>query len=249
MLSYQGEEMLVAEVFVRPETNAIVPPFSSKVGKTLLSSPKSVSISPLKRNQKYLVKYSDSPAYLEVFGGEIYSFEVGGEREQVVNALTHLDEKRVFNTLWRVEDVKMCEVKVDNLPRSFEIEILTPALIVSPFLKLKRKVFTNKAEYVLFTNLIDVTGLKRGDERLIDLLSLLSSLLWEEPSIMRYAKVNYAGKTVIGIVGKLRYSIIKEHEIIKRVLESAIAKGIGSSRRNGFGRVKVLLNGSANCSI
>jgi len=231
--------MLLAEVFVSPENDAIIPPFSSKVGKTLLSNPKNVSISPLKYKGKYLVKCSSSPVYLEAHAGEIYSFEVGGEKEHVVNALAHLDDKKVFNTLWRVKDVEVREVVVDSLPSSFEVTILTPALIVSPYVKSKRKVFTNKAGYVFFNNLIDVTGLSREDKGLVSLISRLDSILWEEPSVMHYAKVVYGGKTVIGIVGKLRYSVVKEDEMIKRILESAIARGIGSSRRNGFGRVKI----------
>jgi len=235
--------MITAEVFVSPDDNVIIPPFSSKVGKSLLLSPSNVSISPLKYNNKYLIKYSDSPIYLEVFSGKIYSFEVGGEKESVVKALTQLDNKKVFNTFWRVKNVKIHEVEIDFLLENFEVEILTPALIVSPYYKSKRKVFTNKAEYVFFNNLIDVTGLKRGDERLVDYLSVLGSALWEEPSVMRYVKVIYAGKTVIGLTGKLRYSVVAEDKLIKKVLESTIAKGIGSSRRNGFGRVKVVARG------
>jgi len=235
--------MLIAEVYVTPDSNTIIPPFSSKVGKTLLSNPKDVSISPLKYKERYMVKYSDTPVYLEVIGGETYSFEIGGENERVLNALSNLEEKKIFNTVWRVADIKISEVKVDFLSRFFEVEVLTPALIVSPYFKSKRKVFTNKAEYVFFTNLIDVTGLKRGDERLIDYLSVLSSALWEEPSVMHYEKVVYAGKTVIGLTGKLRYSVVAEDKLIKRVLESVIARGIGSSRRNGFGKVNVIVRG------
>jgi len=236
--------MLVAEVYVTPDSNTIIPPFSSKVGKTLLSNPKDVSISPLKYKDRYMVKHFNSLVCLEVIGGETYSFEIGGENERVLNALANLEEKRIFNTVWRVTDIKISNVEIESLPRFFEVEILTPALIVSPYFKSKRKVFTNKAEYVFFTNLIDVTGLRRGDERLIDYLSVLSSALWEEPSVMRYEKVVYAGKTVIGLTGKLRYSVVAEDKLIKRVLESVIARGIGSSRRNGFGKVKVIAGGS-----
>ena len=235
--------MLIAEVYVTPDSNAIIPPFSSKVGKTLLSNPKDISISPLKYRDRYMVKYSSSPVCLEVIGGRTYSFEIGGENERVLKTLANLEERKVFNTVWRLTDIKISEVRVDFLPKFFEVEILTPALIVSPYFKSKRKVFTNKAEYVFFTNLIDVTGLRRGNGRLIDYLSVLSSALWEEPSVMRYEKVVYAGKTVIGLTGKLRYSVVAEDKLIKKVLESAIAKGIGSSRRNGFGRVKVVARG------
>jgi len=232
--------MLAAEVYVTPDSNTIIPPFSSKVGKTLLSNPKDVSISPLKYKDRYMVKYFNSPVCLEVIGGETYSFEIGGDNERVLTALSRLEERKVFNTVWRVTDIKIGEVRIDSLPRFFEVEVLTPALIVSPYYKSKRKVFTNKAEYVFFTNLIDVTGLRRGDEKLIDYLSVLSSALWEEPSVMRYAKVVYAGKTVIGLTGKLRYSVVAEDNLVKRVLESVIARGIGSSRRNGFGKVNVI---------
>jgi CRISPR/Cas system endoribonuclease Cas6 (RAMP superfamily) len=61
----------------------------------------------------------------------------------------------------------------------------------------------------------------------------------EEPSTMEYARVIYAGKEVVGIMGKFRYTILEKDEEIFTVLENALAKGIGSSRKNGFGRVSL----------
>ncbi|TRM86070.1 CRISPR-associated endoribonuclease Cas6, partial [Sulfolobus sp. E3] len=227
--------MLLAEVYVSPENNAIIPPFSSKVGKTLLINPKNVAISPLKYKGKYFIKYSEVPTYLEVFPSQLYSFEVGGDEDSVTMALAHLEDRKVFNTLWRVKDVVVSEIEIDGY-KKIELEVLTPALLVNPFIKSKRKIFTNRPSVVFFNNLIDVTGLKRGEEKLNYLLNRLDHLLWEDPSIVKYAKVVYAGKEVIGLVGKLRYSLTNEDDIVYKVLESVASKGIGSSRRNGFGR-------------
>ncbi|WP_338602852.1 CRISPR-associated endoribonuclease Cas6 [Sulfolobus tengchongensis] len=234
--------VILAEIFVIPETDTIIPPFSSKIGKSLLSNPKNVSISPLKFNGKYLIKYSNVPTFLEVYANKVYSFEVGGNKEEVLMALSNLENKRLFNTLWVVHNVKIDEIRVNRV-KEFEMEVLTPALLVNPFFKTKRKIFTNKASYIFFTNLLDVTGFKRGDEMLHKAISLLDSSLWEEPSIMKYAKVIYAGNEIIGMVGKLRYSVVNEEDIVFKVIENAIAKGIGSSRRNGFGRVRIRING------
>ncbi|QKR00777.1 CRISPR-associated endoribonuclease Cas6 [Metallosphaera tengchongensis] len=235
--------MLLAEVSVSPENDAIIPPFSSKVAKTMLLDPKDVSISPLKRSDRYLIKFGGMPRYLQVFSGEVYSFEVGGEEDKVLNALTNLDSRKAFNTLWRVVDVKVSQVRVD-LKESFEVKVMTPALLVSPHRKDKRKVFTNRPSVVFFNNVIDVTKLGRGDQELNELLSSLDHALREEPSVMYYAKVIYAGKEVVGLTGRLRYSLSETDEVVVKTLrlslESAVARGIGSSRRNGFGRVKVM---------
>ncbi|AWR96113.1 CRISPR system precrRNA processing endoribonuclease RAMP protein Cas6 [Acidianus sulfidivorans JP7] len=228
--------MIVAEVFVRPENDAIIP-FSSKIGKSLLLDPKNVSISPLKFKGKYLVKYASLPTYLEVTGGNIYSFEIGGEEKEVYSVLINLDSRYFFNTFWKVIDVKVHDIKVNSMPKKFEVEIMTPALIVSPYIKEKRKVFTNKSEYVFFTNLVDVTGLNR--EKLVEIIPKFSRLLWEEPSIMKYANLRYDDKLVLGLTGNLRYSVREEDEILIKVLENAIAMGIGSSRRNGFGVIRI----------
>ncbi|ACP54875.1 CRISPR-associated endoribonuclease Cas6 [Saccharolobus islandicus] len=230
--------MIVGEVFVKPENDTIIP-FSSKIGKSLLLDPKSVSISPLRYKGKYLVKYASVPTYLEVIGGNVYSFEIGGDEKNVYSALINLDSKYLFNTFWKVIDVKVHEVEVTSIPKNFELEIMTPALIVSPYVKEKKKVFTNKSEYVFFNNVTDVTGLNRGDEKLNEVIYSFAQLLWEEPSVMKYTSVRYDDKLVIGLTGKLRYSIKGEDEILVKVLENAIARGIGSSRRNGFGVVRV----------
>ncbi|QPG48921.1 CRISPR-associated endoribonuclease Cas6 [Saccharolobus solfataricus] len=231
--------MIVAEIFVKPESDAIIP-FSSKVGKSLLLDPKNVSISPLKYKGKYLIKYGSVLTFLEVIGGNVYSFEVGGDERNVYSALINLGDKSLlFNTYWKVVDVEVHEVEVSSIPKNFGVDILTPALIVSPYVKEKRKVFTNKSEYVFFNNIIDATGFNRGDVKLSEVISRFAQLLWEEPSIIGYANVRYGDKLVIGMIGKLRYSVKGEDEVLIKVLEDAIVRGIGSSRRNGFGVVRI----------
>jgi len=61
----------------------------------------------------------------------------------------------------------------------------------------------------------------------------------EEPSKVGYVSVIYAGRKVIGLIGELRYELLAVDERIIGTLENAIAKGIGSSRRNGFGRIEM----------
>lgn len=231
--------MILAEIFIKPSNNTILPPFTSKVGKTILKDPKNVSISPLKSKGKYLFKNAMSNSFITVESDQIYSFEVGGEDSVVLPLLTRIDNTIAFNTVWNIVDLKVEKPKVHKVSQ-FEVEILTPALLVHPHLKSQRKVFTNLPSFLFFTNVLDLTGLKRGDEKLMNLLNLLDSSLWMEPSLMSYIKVIYAGKEVVGFIGKLKYSVVKDEDIIFNVLEDAVVRGIGSSRRNGFGRVKVI---------
>lgn len=72
-----------------------------------------------------------------------------------------------------------------------------------------------------------------------EMITEIEEKVREEPSRMRYATVIYAGKEVVGMLGTLRYELLEQDERIFRVIENAIAKGIGSSRRNWFGRVKI----------
>ncbi|BDC17501.1 CRISPR system precrRNA processing endoribonuclease RAMP protein Cas6 [Acidianus sp. HS-5] len=225
----------IAEVYISPTSNAIIPPFTSKVGKSLLGDAKGISISPLKKGGNYMIKYSTLPTFMEVEEGETYSFEVGGKSEEVIKALTVLEEKRVFNTYWKVKDVKLNEVKVEPSD-CIEIDILTPALLADPFRKDKRKRFTNAFFVVFAVNFMDHFKLTR--EEYSKLALSLEGKVREEPSTMSYAKVIYAGKEVVGIVGKFRYTVIEDESILK-ALENAVAKGIGSSRRNGFGRISL----------
>jgi CRISPR-associated endoribonuclease Cas6 len=186
------------------------------------------------------VKYRDVHTYLQVFSGEVYFFEVRGEEGAVIDALTRLEERRAFGVDWEAVDVKVGEVKVGEV-RAFELDLTTPVLLVSPRRKEKRKLFTNWPSVVFFSNVVDVTGTKRGDGMLEEALRELDEALWEEPSTMSYAKVIYAGKEVVGLMGKLRYSVVdrKVTSLLSMVLESVVAKGIGSSKRNGFGRVSL----------
>ncbi|MCG3109162.1 hypothetical protein L3N51_01452 [Metallosphaera sp. J1] len=87
-------------------------------------------------------------------------------------------------------------------------------------------------------NLMDVTGLSREDVQ--TWVEKLREWLWPEPSHMNYVQVVYAGKVVTGLTGKLRYSIAGgDMDMIRRVISTAISLGIGTSRRNGFGRIRV----------
>jgi len=226
---------LIGEVYVTPTSSAIIPPFTSKVGKTLIMN-NNVTISPLKKGGSYLVKYSPLPYYMEVEGGDVYSFEVGGRYEDVIVALTQLENKVVFNTEWKIVDVKLNPVNF-NCDRKFTVEILTPALIIDPIIKSKKKRFTNLFSFAFAVNFMDHFKLNREEYK--EMITEIEEKVREEPSKMRYATVIYAGKEVVGMLGTLRYELLKRDESIFRVIENAIAKGIGSSRKNGFGRIKI----------
>jgi CRISPR-associated endoribonuclease Cas6 len=226
---------LVAEIFISPLTNAIIPPFTSKVGKVLVLS-KKVTISPLKKGGEYLIKYSKLPRFMEVEGGEVYSFEVGGKRGDVIEALSDISDRVVFNTKWEVIDVELREVKYE-LREKIDVVVKTPALIIDPLNKSKRKRFTNFFAFTFAVNFMDHLGLTREEYK--KMIIELEEKVTEEPSKVSYVTVIYAGKEIVGLVGELRYRVKKADDRILGAIENAIAKGIGSSRRNGFGRVEV----------
>ncbi|BBL47204.1 hypothetical protein DFR88_00725 [Metallosphaera sedula] len=99
--------------------------------------------------------------------------------------------------------------------------------------------FTNDPAVVFFVNVMEVTGLPR--EKLCITWEKLGEWLWPEPSLLDYIQVTYAGKVVTGMTGKLRYSLTEcaDRDSVKKLLENAVSRGIGTSRRNGFGRVEV----------
>ncbi|BCU70139.1 CRISPR-associated endoribonuclease Cas6 [Stygiolobus caldivivus] len=226
---------LLAEVVVTPTTSAIIPPFTSKVGKSLVLSRK-VTISPLRVGNTYLVRYSTVPYFMEVEAGKEYSFDVGGDYYDVIDALKGLERKKVFNTVWEVVDVKLREVEFEFKDK-IKVSVRTPALIADPLKKSKKKRFTNLFAFVFAVNFMDHLGLTREEFR--GLILEVEGKVREEPSKVWYETVIYAGKKVVGLVGELRYTLLEEDERVKGALENAIAKGIGSSRRNGFGRVTV----------
>ncbi|MUN29735.1 CRISPR-associated endoribonuclease Cas6 [Sulfuracidifex metallicus] len=231
---------VICRVKVTPSTDAIIPPFSSKVGKTLLGGTKlNVSISPLWDGKKYLFKAGDVPLPMTVYAGDDYWFRIGGDEKDVARAITSLRETKVFNTWWHVRDVEVNQV--ENVPsdaKKMVVETMTPAILPDPFNPKKRKRFSNEFVTVFAVNFMDELKFTREDVK--EKLATIEEVVTEEPSWMRWETVNYAGKRVVGVTGKFTYSSERLGEIMP-VLENAIAKGIGSSRRNGFGIVKITL--------
>ncbi|PVU69954.1 hypothetical protein DDW09_03155 [Sulfolobus sp. SCGC AB-777_L09] len=173
---------------------------------------------------------------MEVEGGEVYSFEVGGKREDVIEALSDISDRVVFNTKWEVVDVELREVKYE-LREKIDVVVKTPALIIDPLKKSKRKRFTNFFAFTFAVNFMDHLGLTREEYK--KMIIELEEKVTEEPSKVSYVTVIYAGKEIVGLVGELRYRVKKADDRILGAIENAIAKGIGSSRKNGFGRVEV----------
>ncbi|AAY81347.1 hypothetical protein [Sulfolobus acidocaldarius] len=73
------------------------------------------------------------------------------------------------------------------------------------------------------------------------LSEILDRVLWAEPSTIYYKKVVYDGKEILGLLGKFSYTVLENSQLIYEILEDVIAMGVGSSRRNGFGRVKFIM--------
>ncbi len=184
-----------------------------------------------------MFKESDVPTYLEVEGGRSYTFRVGGEEEEMIKALTEISDTRVFNTKWRIEDVRVSSVTLE-CKDYLKVDILTPAIFPDPFVKDEKKRFTNAFFIVFAVNAMDETKLKRGSE-LEKFLFSMERNVSEEPSDYRSVNVIYAGKKVKAILGKMNYRLREYLPELKSILENAQAKGIGSSRHNGFGVVNL----------
>ncbi|AWR95452.1 CRISPR-associated endoribonuclease Cas6 [Acidianus brierleyi] len=227
---------LLAEIEVRPENNAIIPPFTSKVGKTILKNYK-LSISPLYDGEKFIFKESDVPTYIEVEGGKTYTFRVGGEEEEMIKALSQINDVNVFNTLWKIKDVKVSSVSLE-CKEYVKVDILTPAIFPDPFVKDEKKRFTNASFIVFAVNAMDEMKLRRGPE-LDKILYDIEKNVSEEPSDYHSINVVYSNKKVKGIVGRMNFRIRGYFPELRSILENAQAKGIGSSRHNGFGVVNI----------
>ncbi|BBG23172.1 CRISPR-associated endoribonuclease Cas6 [Sulfuracidifex tepidarius] len=232
---------VICRVKVVPSTDAVIPPFSAKVGKTLLGGTKSnVSISPLWDGKRYLFKSGDAPIPMTVYAGDEYWFRIGGDEREVATAIAGLRDTKAFNTLWHVEDVEV--KRVGDLPsdtRRITVETLTPAILPDPFSPKKRKRFSNEFVTVFAVNFMDELRFTREDVK--EKLATIEEVVTEEPSWMKWVTVIYAGKRVVGVVGKFTYSSERFGEMMP-VIGNAVVKGIGSSRRNGFGIVKVTLD-------
>ncbi len=227
---------LLAEIEIKPENNTLIPPFTSKVGKTILKNYR-LSISPLFDGEKFIFKESNAPTYVEVEGGKKYTFRVGGEEEEMIKALSEINDIHVFNTKWRIEDVRVSSVTLE-CKNYVKVDILTPAIFPDPFVKEEKKRFTNAFFIVFAVNAMDEMKLKRGSE-LEKFLYDMERNVSEEPSDYRSVNILYSGKKVKGVLGRMNYRIRDYFQELKSILENAQAKGIGSSRHNGFGVVNV----------
>ena len=136
------------------DEEAVIPPFSSKVSKTILVSlcpkieamleekkpHKPVIVSPVFRNGQPLVKYSEK-GRLELFPNASYTFYttfIGDSMDYLINALTDIHskkvklyEKKVMFLDMEVELTSFSELQIEDND-SYKIQFITPALLVLP---------------------------------------------------------------------------------------------------------------------
>ncbi|BBD73371.1 hypothetical protein HS1genome_1760 [Sulfodiicoccus acidiphilus] len=228
--------MLRASITLRPENRVVLPPMTSKLGKVITKGDSSFFVSPVRVDGRYLFRLSKDPLPVEVSPGPCV-VDISGSPEGLIKLLAELKDFHAFNTKWRIEDVKVEDVRVE-CSKGFELSSLSPVLPFDPYVKVKLKRFTNSVDVVLAAPLMDVTSLSRGDELKAELEELRRFII-EDPSLLYTVKVIYAGKEVVGMLGKLRYRILRDVPRLTEVLSAAAVRGVGSSRRNGFGRVEV----------
>jgi len=197
----------LAEVWVSPCGDAVVPPFSGKVCKSLLIKgnskllhvfegkglmPKPIRVSPLGYGDTYLWIRSDDRGrgLLTVSAGEEYFFYVGFDESvshMVFNALEHVDGVEVFNVKWRLLNVKYFRENIPsknprvrlNDAESVVVEFKSPVNLIDPFKKTRFKRFIPLAGTVFAYNIGEISRILQRNTYYWQLVNLVNTVLRE----------------------------------------------------------------------
>ena len=201
----------LAEVWVSPCGDAVIPPFSGKVCKSLLIRgnsrllhvfegkgllPKPVRVSPLGCGGGYLWVRGrgGGGGLLTVSGGEEYFFYVGFDESVshlVFDALNGVDGVEVFNVRWRLLNVKFFKeyipsenprVRLNGVGRVV-VEFNSPANLFDPFKKTRFKRFMPLAGTVFAYNIGEISRILQRNKYYWELINLANTVLKETPEV------------------------------------------------------------------
>ena len=227
----------LTRISVSPCSNAVVPPFSGKVCKSLLIKgdsrllqvfegkglmPKPIRVSPLGYGDTYLwVREGKDKGLLTVSAGEEYFFYVGFDESiahLVFSALDNIDGVEVFNVKWKLLNVKYFKesipsenpkISLDNV-RSVVVEFKSPVNLIDPFKKTRFKRFIPLAGTVFAYNIGEISRILQRNKYYWQLISLTNTILRETSEVWKTVErifYIYDGNREPGIVGKVEYKV------------------------------------------
>ncbi|BFH74708.1 CRISPR-associated endoribonuclease Cas6 [Sulfurisphaera javensis] len=248
-----------------PSHDAIIPPFTSKLSRTLFlefspsysklieseESYKPIRITVVKDEGKPL--YSTGKRKITLTGGKTYSFSVSTMREEIVKEAIKVDsvKKELFNTTFDVQlkDVKIKEDVGLEDSRFYKVYFRTPALIQPPRPRIKNKM----NRYVLFpyvplflASLVSHWN-KNMSEKIVGLTGSKTLYYFREVNYrLKPVTVYYGNIPNRGFIGWVIYELrakrgSKIRENVKKLLDYGNYFGVGKSRNIGFGEIEVKL--------
>ncbi len=239
------------------------------VGGREARAPKPIHVTPLYRlverngriTEHYLWKKAgarETPP-LTVEPGEKLFFHVGFTEEieyMVLDALQSLDMIEAYNTKWLLLEVEVdssTELPSENPPIKLEpgeavvVEMKTPALLLDPYKPTPYARFLPTPGILLAYNVGDlIRSTSRGKEYLEAVAAIERALneTWKAVNTVRAVKYIYDGKALPGLYGYVAYKAptdadLEDLLLAANALSHAAVMGIGRSRANGFGHVKI----------
>lgn len=232
--------------------------------------PKPLAVSTLYRlingKKVFLWKIAGTNTVFITIAGEKLFFNIGCSEDVlsiVLDTLTSIGSSGVelFNTKWFLEEIEFMyynlpfrdeesvpdEFKLNN-KKSIKIMFRTPALLLDPFKKSKRRRFLPTPGNVFSYNIGDLLRIERNQEY-FNTIILIEAVLNETYNVLKTAKpikYIYENKELPGLTGYVKYMIdwnllnaTDSKLFLENIIIHASVMGIGSSRANGFGHVTI----------
>ncbi len=231
-------------------------------------NPKPIHVSPLYYNGQWLWKRWGREDRLSIPCNSIVGFHLGFTEdiaEKTYSAMENLFGVKLYDAEWSITEFNTEKYELPSTDPGISIDdhdkvivyFNSPAILVDPY-----KANPSNPRYlplagVLFSyNIGDLLRMRSREFRWKPeywiAIDIINATLHEHRRILDYVKTvvyNYDGKKGYGIGGKAIYyitrRIINEKKWIKKLVENILVHasimGVGSSRANGFGHVKIVL--------
>lgn len=256
------------------DKNVVIPPFSPKVSKILLHriselyssvynsniAFKPLSISPILKHNKPLLKYEMSNKPLTLYAKEPYSFltTLIVDENSVFEDIINLDNDiELFNTVASIDSINIVmkrfdDIKFDIKEGYVKMRFISPLLIQLPtygrFKKGRHLLFPIPS--IMMRSLIDhwnaYAPLHLRVKNPIYASLYSNYMLVEVDHYIKPVTIMYDNKRKPrGFIGWVIYKIVKNrskyHNMILRLLDYSNYIGIGRSRSTGFGMVNTYI--------
>ncbi|BAB64985.1 putative CRISPR-associated protein Cas6 [Sulfurisphaera tokodaii str. 7] len=252
--------MIYLAIFkVSADRDTIIPPFSSKLSRSILAHISSSYAKVMESRQPFkpirVTVLKDSKGFpLIAFNGrktilranEIYSFSFSTTSNDIANDLIRRDmiDIKIWNSTFTIEltSLKIVE-EIEYIDSDFyRVNFITPTLLQPPkFGKMNRFLLFPYAHFFLLSiarhwNANMKTKIKLSSLKTLYYFKEIDHRIWPVTTI-------YDGHPIRGFWGWVLYKIEGERENIIRLLNYANYFGAGKSRSIGFGEIEALPTG------